>query len=363
MWTNIGTYYVRHAQSGKQSPTKKTPTSIAAFDIDHTIIKPKHNKTFPKDKDDWEVCYENIKTVFAQMNNYQLVFITNQLKFTPDIIYKIDQLNEYLSIDPVVLISTKRDYYRKPMTGLWDVLEGMFSNINKSTSLYCGDAAGRKSDFAATDYKFAHNVGIKFIIPEDFFSKPDTTLVADSALANNEYPRIYPNYKMYISPYSKLPVPNITALPVMLLLIGFPASGKSYIANKSGYIIINQDTLKTKAKCLKQTKINLTEKKNVVIDSLNYTNKMRQDYIKMAKEYNYYVHVIHITNDMELCSHMNNYRYHKSKGVKKLIPKVVFFKMRKNFEEPLLEDGINQIDKYFNNLSHNELTVDFDMYY
>ena len=44
MWTNIGTYYVRHAQSGKQSPTKKTPTSIAAFDIDHTIIKPKHNK-------------------------------------------------------------------------------------------------------------------------------------------------------------------------------------------------------------------------------------------------------------------------------------------------------------------------------
>ena len=138
---------------------------------------------------------------------------------------------------------------------------------------------------------------------------------------------------------------------------------KSYIANKSGYIIINQDTLKTKSKCLKQTKINLTEKKNVVIDSLNYTNKMRQDYIKMAKEYNYYVHVIHITNDMELCSHMNNYRYHKSKGVKKLIPKVVFFKMRKNFEEPLLEDGINQIDKYFNNLSHNELTVDFDMYY
>lgn len=83
----------------------------------------------------------------------------------------------------------------------------------------------------------------------------------------------------------------------------------------------------------------------------------------MAKEYNYYVHVIHITNDMELCFHMNNYRYHRSKGVKKLIPKVVYFKMRKHFEEPLIEEGIDQIYTYFNNLSSNELTRDFDMYY
>lgn len=44
----------------------------------------------------------------------------------------------------------------------------------------------------------------------------------------------------------------------LIVMVGFPASGKSYCSkvlhNKHNYHIINQDTLKTKAKCIKLCK-------------------------------------------------------------------------------------------------------------
>jgi bifunctional polynucleotide phosphatase/kinase len=42
-------------------------------------------------------------------------------------------------------------------------------------SFYCGDAAGRKAgkdqkkDFSDTDKAFAANLGVKFIVPEEYF--------------------------------------------------------------------------------------------------------------------------------------------------------------------------------------------------
>ena len=33
---------------------------VACFDIDHTIIKPKNNRKFPRGKDDWVFYYDNI---------------------------------------------------------------------------------------------------------------------------------------------------------------------------------------------------------------------------------------------------------------------------------------------------------------
>jgi len=44
-----------------------------------------------------------------------------------------------------------------------------------AASFYCGDAAGRPKtatrpkDFSDTDIKFAHNVGLTFKTPEEFF--------------------------------------------------------------------------------------------------------------------------------------------------------------------------------------------------
>ena len=41
--------------------------------------------------------------------------------------------------------------------------------ISLKDSFYCGDAAGRKSDFSDTDKLFANSVGLKFLLPEEYF--------------------------------------------------------------------------------------------------------------------------------------------------------------------------------------------------
>lgn len=47
--------------------------------------------------------------------------------------------------------------------------------IDTKASFFCGDAAGRPKtannikDFSADDLKFAHNIGLKFYVPEELF--------------------------------------------------------------------------------------------------------------------------------------------------------------------------------------------------
>lgn len=88
--------------------------------------------------------------------------------------------------------ATEKDFYRKPMPGMWRELERIFSEqetiigmvfpwflmlplsfrcTDKTTSFFVGDAAGRcyqgrKADFASTDRKFALNLGLPFFTPE-----------------------------------------------------------------------------------------------------------------------------------------------------------------------------------------------------
>lgn len=56
------------------------------------------------------------------------------------------------------------------MPCMWYELERLFADegvaIEKDASFFVGDAAGRADDFAATDRKWALNIGIKFSTPE-----------------------------------------------------------------------------------------------------------------------------------------------------------------------------------------------------
>lgn len=61
----------------------------------------------------------------------------------------------------------------------------------------------------------------------------------------------------------------------MVILVGMPASGKSTFAKKyfvsRGYAHVNQDTLGTKAKCIKAAKQALDEGKSVIVSLSNVT--------------------------------------------------------------------------------------------
>ena len=75
-----------------------------------------------------------------------------------------------------IIAAYSRDQYRKPMTGMFDLVNDLYKSkgyeIDMEKSVYVGDAAGRlagvgrRKDHGDTDYKLALNVGLKFVTPE-----------------------------------------------------------------------------------------------------------------------------------------------------------------------------------------------------
>lgn len=66
----------------------------------------------------------------------------------------------------------------------------------------------------------------------------------------------------------------------ILLFVGSPASGKSYLANKlaekyPNYAIVNQDELKTWQACVKKASEYLKAGRSVIIDNTNRDKETR----------------------------------------------------------------------------------------
>ena len=57
------------------------------------------------------------------------------------------------------------------------MIESLFrvkeKDIDMDNSFYCGDAAGRKSDFSNDDLLYSINLSLKFYTPEMLFKKSD----------------------------------------------------------------------------------------------------------------------------------------------------------------------------------------------
>ena len=70
--------------------------------------------------------------------------------------------------------SNLHETMRKPQIGMWEAFEKYVTSqgatIDKDHSFFVGDAAGRKADFLDSDKQFASNIGIKFYVPEDFWT-------------------------------------------------------------------------------------------------------------------------------------------------------------------------------------------------
>ena len=161
--------------------------NVAAFDIDWTIIKPKSGNKFSKTKDDWMYLYKNVKNKIIKLSEkYNIVLFTNQSRLNDNILLKFENMIKDLDIDISIYISKKKDIFRKPMTGMWDKFIELNGKVNIDKSFYCGDAAGRKKDFAASDFMFAHNIGLNFYTPEEFFLNKKE-LYTPSVIKYNNY--------------------------------------------------------------------------------------------------------------------------------------------------------------------------------
>jgi bifunctional polynucleotide phosphatase/kinase len=141
----------------------KNKYSISGFDLDYTIIKTKSGNVFPKDKNDWKLWDQSVKNKFIELSKKQsniIVIFSNQKgvgsnnKFVTikDFQNKIHDIRQEIGVDFIFIAALEDDNYRKPRIGMWNYIQTKLSiNINKKSSFYIGDMAGRPTDKYDTD--------------------------------------------------------------------------------------------------------------------------------------------------------------------------------------------------------------------
>ena len=343
---------------------KKNGNNIACFDLDHTLIKPKSNRKLPKDSEDY-VYLKNVHNKLLELfdNNFNIVIFTNQSgSKLNEVIEKLQSIFlELLPIQMSVYIATKDDYYRKPHTGMFELFISQ-NNINLdnvNNIFYCGDAAGRKFDFAFTDVAFAYNISLKYILnnkelnkfkfytPEQFFLN-DTTqskiFCIDNSLnyVNDYYDEIIHNIN--------IPNINLSSTQELVIMCGYPGSGKTNISKKlyknkklndNVYLVISKDENKHRA--FTMIKKGIMGNFSVVVDDTNVSIANREVYIELARKYNIPIKCIHVTTEINMCKHLNDMRVEISKGEIVKIPDVAYNVLISKFNKPTLKEGFNEI--------------------
>ncbi len=334
---------------------------LACFDLDHTLIKPKGNRKLPKDSDDYEYM-KNVKETLVKLqnDNYHIIIFSNQSgSKLEQVIDKIKNiLLELLNTNELkisIFIATKDDYYRKPHTGMFELFLKLNElQINNFQEIfYCGDAAGRKGDFACSDYAFSYNLSLKyynkhnkieFYVPEEIFMKEkvDYTPICkdNSKIFINEY---YENYDE-ITQNIEIPIP--IKEQEIVIMCGLPGSGKSKVAfdiygQLDNYIIISKDIYKTRSVTI--IKQSLKKKLSVIVDDTNVDIKNREIYIKLAKDYNIPIRCVHVNTSLNLCKHLNDMRVEIGKSSVAKVPDIAYNVLNKKYSKPELKEGFKQI--------------------
>lgn len=340
----------------------KFKSKIASFDLDDTVVKVKSGKKFAENENDWVLLNSQVKPKLEELvkQDYCVIIISNQKGISTkddEVMWKakLNNINKELKIPLKVFASTNDDIYRKPILGFWDIIqkelvkEGI--KYDQASTFYCGDACGRNGDHSDTDYKFALNANIKFYTPEELY-------LNDMSMAIKYRKPVHPVFQIDINSKFKA-LSEFKPSSEMVILVGVQGSGKStYCATMlPNHTKINMDTLKTKAKCIKECEKVMLTKRNIVIDNTNPSVDARKVYIDLAKKHKYTVKCVVIECPEDLAKHNAGYRMYVSQGKSAHIPTICYRLYKKNYVEPKLTEGIDEIVKsppqYFDNSTYN----------
>lgn len=151
--------------------------SVAAFDLDYTLI----TKGSPRSACNWTWLDPSVLDHLKMLHDdgFVIAVFTNQKSicrfgksYEMMVRHKIERVVHEIPFPVMVFVACDDDQtFRKPATGMWDALGRALEPgiIDKTSSFFVGDAAGRPQDFSDCDRKFAENVGIAFETPEEFF--------------------------------------------------------------------------------------------------------------------------------------------------------------------------------------------------
>jgi bifunctional polynucleotide phosphatase/kinase len=341
---------------------------IAGFDLDSTIIKTASKRKFPKDKTDWQFLNEYVVPKLCQLyeNEYNIIIFTNQsglkrkLDKQNDFMWKLSKIIAAIGVPVAYIVSINHDQYRKPMTHMFNFMkEHLHNKIDMDNSFYCGDAAGRPGDFASSDLFFAANCGLKFYTPEDIF-KDGEIKQSNHVLPERSFLEYLnnPNLNNNFCELNEL-LQFEDDKKYMIVMVGAPASGKSYLAKQikehhyeQKFHIVSQDQVGTHNKMEKLLRKCLNKGNNIIVDNTNPSFKkkphvtFRDFYLKIMNEIDptYVTIAINMTTTPKVIHQLNHFRaQHYNRP---FIHRVVYNVFNKYYELPTTDEGFDTIFNY-----------------
>ena len=134
-------------------------------------------------------------------------------------------------------------------------------------------------------------------------------------------------------------------------MVGPPASGKSTFCEDffADYERVNQDTLKTFAKCKKAAKGMIQNGKSVVIDNTNGSvevriAQIRRKWIDLASELKVPIRAVVLDVSKPLAEHLNAFRSIGLSGDGRYVPTVAINMFFSRYKTPKKEEGFQRID-------------------
>lgn len=142
-------------------------------------------------------------------------------------------------------------------------------------------------------------------------------------------------------------------MPVMNIMIGVQASGKSSFANSylADYQLVSLDKLKTRNKENLLLAELLSKRENIVVDNTNPTKKDREKYIKLAKDNGYRVVGYYLKSSLKDCLRRNSEREDS-----KRVPKLGVLGTYSKLEIPELSEGYDKL--YYVYIKDNGFVVE-----
>ncbi|CAM1500454.1 Fc.00g096160.m01.CDS01 [Cosmosporella sp. VM-42] len=371
----------RYEPEGKVDRTIRR--KIAAFDLDSTLITTSSGKKHGNSATDWKWWHNQVPNRLRELYNdegYRVVILSNQagltLHFDPkhkgpkasaqkrvgDFKQKCSAILGNLNLPTTVYAATGRDIYRKPRTGMWKELCEDYDiseeDVDLENSIFIGDAGGRTAslgkgpegvaamakDFSCSDRNFAHNVGIRYQTPEEFFLRDKSRdFVREFDLVH--YP--YVDQQASDNPDKVFEKKNDKDI---VLFCGPPGAGKSTFYWKYlkplGYERINQDTLKSRDKCVQAAKEHLGEDNSIAIDNTNADLDTRAMWIELAKKSKVPIRCVWFKTPLQLCEHNDAVRsLNKSLNPesRQVLPKLAFTGFASRYKAPQVKEGFQDV--------------------